>query len=228
MSRVYLIRHGQAGLRCDYDRLSDLGAAQAAHLRDWFAKESIRLDRVIAGSMVRQVETARIAAAEPEFSPALNEFDLDVVYRSLAPMLRNADPQFQREYDEMMAVMHTADAPVHRQWNRCDVTVFQAWHTGKYPVEGESWTQFKSRVLAALDLIRGCQTQRHIGIFTSGTPIGLILASLFGAGDDHAMKLAGACYNSSVTTLRVRDGDIRLLGYNSVAHLQDPSHRTFR
>src|SRR5690606_29402036 len=120
------------------------------------------------------------------------------------------------------------DAPVHRQWNRCDALVFQAWHSGRYEMEGESWIQFKSRVLDTLDLIQTLGSGKDIAVFTSATPIGLILAGVLGAADEHAMQMAGASYNSAVSVLHLRDGKPRIAGFNSVAHIPDPALRTLR
>jgi broad specificity phosphatase PhoE len=228
LSRVYLVRHGQAGLRHNYDQLSGVGVAQSHLLRDWFGREGISLDAIVSGSLTRQVDTARHAAGEPEIQPQLAEFDLDMVYRSIAPVLCERDPEFRAEYEAMVASMKSDDAPVHRQWNGCDVKVFRAWQTGALPVDGESWQDFKRRILSTLDHIREADSYRHVAIFTSATPIGLLLAEILGAPEDRAMRLAGACYNSSVTTLRVRDGDVSLISFNSVAHIDDPALRTFR
>lgn len=229
MSQVYLIRHGQAGLRQDYDTLSEVGIQQASRLRAWFQREGVAFDRVISGSLERQKQTARLAVAHPDIDPRFSEFDLDAVYRSLAPRLCAEDPEFAREYQAMQEQMRSADAPVHRQWNGCDVKVFQAWYRGAMPVEGgESWLEFKQRVLEAVGWLREIPRRQTIAVFTSATPVGLILASILDAHDGWAMRLAGACYNSSVTVLRVRDGDISLMGFNSVAHLPEPALRTFR
>ncbi len=228
MSRVYLVRHGQAGLRQNYDQLSEIGVLQARKLHDWFTKEHIVLDRVVSGGLMRQTETARHAVGDPSIDSRLAEFDLDMVYRSVAPVLRERDADFGREYDEMLIAMQAIDAPVHRQWHGCDVKVFRAWQSGELPVTGESWNEFKMRVLGTIEEIRETGSQRNVAIFTSATPIGLILAEILGVPDDRAMRLAGVCYNTSVTTLRVRDGDLSLLSFNSVAHLDDPTLRTFR
>ena len=228
MSRVYLIRHGQAGLRHDYDRLSEMGVRQAGLLREWFRREGIELDQIISGSLTRQMDTARHAAGEPEVEPMLAEFDLDMVYRSIAPVLRERDEEFRTEYDRMLTCMRSDDAPVHREWNSCDVKVFRAWHSGELPVDGETWLDFKQRILGNLERLRRIESRRNVAIFTSATPIGLILAELLGAAEDRAMRLAGVCYNSSVTTLRVHGGELALMTFNSVAHLDDPALRTFR
>ncbi len=164
----------------------------------------------------------------PDLHDGFTEFDLDIVYEGMAPHLCRDDEQFNREYHQMLDDMKADDAPVHRQWNRCDALVFQAWHSGRYEMEGESWLQFKSRVLDTLDLIRSMDSGKDIAVFTSATPIGLILAEVLGAADEHAMQMAGASYNSAVSVLHLRDGKPRMAGFNSVAHISDPALRTLR
>lgn len=223
-----MIRHGQAGLRHDYDTLSSIGQKQAALLGDWFQAENLQFDHIFAGNRKRQVETAQLAAGSPELHDGFTEFDLDVVYAGMAPILCREDAQFDAEYHQMLDQMKAHDAPVHRQWNRCDAMVFQAWHSGRYEIEGESWMQFKGRVLKTFELIRGFDAGQNIAIFTSATPIGLLLSEILGAGDEQAMHMAGASYNSAVTVLQLRDGKPRMMGFNSIAHISDPSMRTLR
>ncbi|MGH9722090.1 MAG: phosphoglycerate mutase family protein, partial [Bryobacteraceae bacterium] len=69
--RAYLIRHGQAGPRDDYDRLSELGKRQAQALGRHFRSTGVRFKAALAGSMRRQQETAAIAIAEMADAPAL-------------------------------------------------------------------------------------------------------------------------------------------------------------
>jgi broad specificity phosphatase PhoE len=226
-ARVYLIRHGQAGLRAHYDTLSDLGREQAARLRAWFAAEGIALDRAISGPLERQVETARGAVGDPEIEPRLAEFDLDAVYRGIAPLLARDDDDFARGYESLQAAVASPDAREHRQWTGTDVGVFRAWYESRYEFDGESWADFKARALAARDLVAGIAPGSNVAIFTSATPVGLWLAGILGADDERAMKLAGSCYNASITTLRIDGDELRLLGYNSIGHLE-PALRTFR
>jgi hypothetical protein len=44
----------------------------------------------------------------------------------------------------------------------------------------------------------------------------------------HVLRLAGATYNSALTTMRVRDGDLALFSFNGIPHLPEPHLRTFR
>ena len=107
MSVLYLIRHGQAGLRHDYDTLSDLGRTQARLLGEHPAAQQVRLSAVYSGALKRQRETARevlgameaagIAAPPAQIDEHWNEFDLDAVYAAIAPRLAAEDAEFRTE-----------------------------------------------------------------------------------------------------------------------------------
>ena len=109
MSRVYLVRHGQAGTRKEYDALSELGRRQARLLGQYFVGEGIQFAAAFSGAMVRQEETAaevrsiyrEAGVPFPEIvrEPDWNEFDLADVYRALAPQLCEEDAEFARDYD---------------------------------------------------------------------------------------------------------------------------------
>jgi len=62
MSRLFLVRHGQASfLERNYDKLSAKGEEQARILGKYWAGLNLGFDRVYSGPRVRQRETARIA-----------------------------------------------------------------------------------------------------------------------------------------------------------------------
>jgi broad specificity phosphatase PhoE len=160
LSRVYLIRHGQAGTRKAYDALSDLGRRQARLLGEYFVSERIHFTAAYRGELKRQEQTAeevRLACREagvcfPEVLPhsGWNEFDLDHIYRALAPRMCDEDPEFQKEYREMVAQARAAsedpDANVNRRWMPCDRKVVLTWIEGRHPYDGESWQAFRERV----------------------------------------------------------------------------------
>src|SRR5438270_9390868 len=118
MSRIWLVRHGQAGTRKAYDSLSDLGRRQARLLGEYFAGQGIGWAAAYSGELLRQQQTAEevrraalAAGAEfpvIQFEPRWNEFDLDHVYKSLGPQLAAADPEFHREYEELRAQARAA------------------------------------------------------------------------------------------------------------------------
>jgi hypothetical protein len=98
LSTLYLIRHGQAGTRDNYDLLSTLGQQQARHLGDYWATQAIALDAIYAGGLWRQQQTAQLFAEalreRKQTAPDVatdeqwNEFSLAAVYRGLAVSLR--------------------------------------------------------------------------------------------------------------------------------------------
>ena len=61
MSRLFIIRHGQASFLSDnYDQLSENGCSQAKFLGENLSSQDIVFDAVYCGNLVRQVDTAEI------------------------------------------------------------------------------------------------------------------------------------------------------------------------
>ncbi len=242
MSRVYLVRHGQAGTRKAYDSLSDLGKLQARLLGEYFVSEGLQFSAAYRGAMVRQAQTgAEVQAAyhdaglpfpEIELENRWNEFDLDHIYKALAPQLAAADPQFQRDYEEMAALARAAadqhGAGVNRRWMPCDIKIVEAWLRATHPYDGESWQTFRSRVADNKSHLGRAEKDADIVIFTSATPIGVWAALTMDVVDERAMKLAGVVQNASYTVIRLHDEQLRLHTFNAVPHLTSADLRTYR
>lgn len=233
MSWLYLVRHGQAGTRAHYDQLSPLGEEQSRRLGEYFAAQGLRPARVLAGSLVRQQETARIAGGADwpavEIDSGWTEFDLDAVYREVAPKLAAVDAEFAHEYAHLERVMEDPANAIHRKWTQGDVKVVRAWISGQIPVSStETWAEFEARIKAAFDRTLAAHAGEAVVIFTSATPIGLSVAHLLGLPAREALRLAGAKLNSAFTTLRVRPGDTSLFTFNAAPHLPDAALHTFR
>jgi broad specificity phosphatase PhoE len=237
LSQLYLVRHGQAGLRHNYDTLSQLGRRQAELLGEYLAAQGVRFTAIYAGALQRQQQTAegvrkayeRVGIATPEVQtePLWNEFDLDQVYRDLAPVLSEADPQFRAAYREMRRQARDDASPIHRTWSPCDTAVVRAWVDGRHASRGESWMDFQERVRRAMDTLASYQSGQSVAVFTSATPIAISIGAAVGAANGRVMRLAGVMYNSAVSTLRLKDRDLTLYTFNSTAHLP-PDLRTFR
>jgi len=236
---LYLIRHGQAGTRDEYDRLSSLGQAQARALGVWLAREGVRFDAIWSGGLRRQQETAAVvlgAMAEaglpqpaPRKDSRWNEFDLDAVYASVAPRMAAEDPVFRSHFQALRQAIASGDAGIHRHWTPADTAVVQAWVAGRYASDGESWPEFVARVhSAAEEPLAAARSGRRVAVFTSATPVAVTmgLALPLKAGD--MMELAGAALNSNITILSVNEDQPRLFAFNWSAHLESPELRTFR
>jgi broad specificity phosphatase PhoE len=239
MSILYLVRHGQAGTRGDYDALSQRGRSQARLLAEYFSRQAIQFSAAVSGSLARQRETAEeIRQGMPngmpaiEIDPGWDEFDLAAVLAEIAPRLAAADEHFRREYARLQADIEASagldDAPVHRRWHECDKQAVLEWVAGRYEVSGESWLAFEERVQAAFRRIAAARQGENMIVFTSATPIGICAAATLDTGGEMAMRLAGVQYNASFTTLRLRGAGARLLSLNAVPHLQEAELRTFR
>ena len=153
MSRLYLIRHGQAGPRHDYDRLSALGEQQAQSLGRYLVSLKIEFAAAYVGRLARQRRTAEAVQAEfqatgfpfPDLveEPLWDEFDLDHVYQELAAPLGLDDPRFQQEFAAMTAATAWASALILSPWIPME-SRFSTWRPA---------TLFVSRLSLSLDPI---------------------------------------------------------------------------
>jgi broad specificity phosphatase PhoE len=230
---LYLIRHGQAGTRRDYDTLSEVGRRQSELLGRYFRTAGVRFERVVCGALARQRETYECVADSGglppgEIDPAWNEFDLEGVYRDIAPQLCAADPSFAAEFALMLRQAEDDSHAVHRGWSNCDVRVFRAWFAGTYASSGETWIDFQDRIARALNSVKGIESGGAIAVFTSATPIGVALGLNYGLEAKFRVGFAAALYNTSVTVLQPFGGELGLWTFNSVAHLPDPALHTQR
>ena len=238
MSSLYLIRHGQAGTRDHYDELSDLGRRQAYVLGQHLADQRAEFKAFIAGCMNRQQQTAaevwrayrEAGVPVPNIisEPDWNEFDMTAVFSEFAPLLSEADPQFKRDYQELLRKLEDENSPLQHAWTECDTQAMRAWMEGRFPSRTESWAAFNNRVLSCRDSLRPYQSGDAVAIFTSACPIAIWVARTLGLSNGNIMRLAGVMYNSAVTTLRLRDDDLMLFSFNGVPHLNEARLRTFR
>ena len=239
MGNIYLVRHGQAGTREEYDSLSDLGKRQARLLGAYLNLQGTNFTAAYCGSMQRQQQTAR--EIQSAFTMAGNrfpdvvtdsrwdEFDLARIYQELAPVLCEANQEFRAEYEEMiLEVKQSAgahDAEVHRRWRPCDTKMVETWVAGKFSYSGETWKQFCERV-ASCELL--FNRQEDVIVFTSATPTAVLTSVALGVADKDIRQLAGVLYNSSYTLLRRGEKSLRLIQFNAVPHLIEPELRTHR
>ncbi len=238
MSRMYLIRHGQAGPRDDYDRLSSLGEEQVRCLGRHLAEHRVEFAAAHVGRLTRQRRTAE--AVREEYARAglpfpdlvedslWDEFDLGSVYAELAGPLGEDDPRFKQEFEDMVAAIESGDGDVHRNHNYCDITVVRAWTAGRYSYSGESWLDFRARLAKPREALSAFGSGENVAVFTSATPVGVWMGDALGLAEREIWRLAGATYNSGISTFRVADDDLRVFSFNNVPHLPDPKMWSFR
>jgi broad specificity phosphatase PhoE len=235
---IYLIRHGQAGSRDNYDVLSELGQTQAALLGEHLASRELEVSAVYSGTMTRQFHTAEIVCGEirrngvqvPDAIPdeKWNEISLASMYRAMAPRMSSDDPDFDRDLNEMQVLIREDPHSVRGATGRCDAAVMRAWITDRYPdFEGESWAAFRSRIKGRVAGLSENGHESAVLVFTSATPIATLTGHALDLDDERVLRLAGVIYNTSITVIAARAEDTRLVTFNSAPHLSD-SMKTFR
>lgn len=230
MGTIYLVRHGQAAFGTDhYDRLTDLGFAQARLLGGYFARRQIQFDAVFTGTLRRQTETAQGifqghlelgAAPLQETFPGLDEYKPEAIMMALtgnspAPALEAArrDPLVVREHFRVLR------------------EALLAWAEDRTRPEGMPvWQAFQDCAVAALVEARQRFPDGNVLIVSSGGPIAAIVAATLNAPPAAAVELNLRIRNSSVTEFAATPRRHSLVSFNGVPHLDtqpDPALITY-
>ncbi len=238
MTWVYLIRHGQAGLRHNYDSLSELGRLQARLAGEYLVSQRLCFSAIYSGSLRRQAETAELAVEAYTRAgirrvpiveePRWNEFDMEGVMAEVVPLLARDDPDFRRQHEELSRAVADENSELHRRWTPCDTAAMRAWMEGRYPLKSESWPAFCQRIAARRKWLLAQAPGGTLAVFTSAVPISLCIAEELELSVPNMLRLAGALYNSAITAFRVSEGRLGLISFNTIPHLADPTQRTFR
>ena len=207
MGKLYLIRHGQASFGADdYDKLSELGFRQSAKIPDHFASVPVRL---IRGSMRRHAETAETAFAGREIleDAGWNEFDHREVLRVHRPEIENKE--------EVMKLLMAQTNPgkfMEEEFREA----MRKWIGGRENY-GESFLQFRSRVLDALMRLFAEAEQskeREIAVVSS-----LLMTHFLELEPERMISFNLGIANASVTTFLFSKGRVSLDYYNNYSHL---------
>lgn len=216
MGAIYLVRHGQAGTMAiggDYDRLSEVGVAQAQRAGLELARRGVEVAQVLSGTLERQRVTARVLATAaaapvaPDVDPRWNEYDhRDILVRggvsTLAASAHIGWPPRLSLQDGLEQGL--------REW-------IEHRKPGRYR---ESWEEFTARSVAALD-----ECQHNSGatvVVTSAGVISAIVAHLWGVGADTWIAVQRVIANAGITTLTVGKRGISLISFNEHSHVLDP------
>ena len=222
MSRILLVRHGQASFgAADYDNLSPTGHEQSRVLGAALAARGVTADLVVAGEMKRHHQTAAAVldgsgwSADVEVDAGWNEFDhLQVLAVHDQPTTAEGESEkaaFQRWFEEATLRWTSGESDEHYD---------------------ESFGAFTSRVEAAL--ARSVEALPRKGtavVLTSGGPIAWAAASLL-ADDDRArtdlwLRLNPVSVNTGVSTVICGASGTTLVTFNAHDHLP-PDLLTYR
>ncbi len=207
MAELLVIRHGQASLgQENYDVLSDLGRKQARVAGDWLRSMGWTPDRIISGTLNRQVDTADEMGFQGavEKHEGLNEYDFGDL---LNARFKGAVPDIAK-----------GDLRAHFRTLR--ETVF-AWQDGEIEEPSETWDAFVARVDAARAFATQTEAKRVL-VVTSGGVIGQLTAASLGAPMRHMMNLNLQIKNAAMTRFMFSGPKFSLNEFNATPHFATP------
>jgi broad specificity phosphatase PhoE len=211
MGVLLLVRHGQASLgAADYDRLSELGRRQAQMVGARLGGPGLTIDRVVAGELSRQRDTAEAimnALGRPR-SELGTDGRLDE-YDHVAVMARHdAGISFANA---------TADGERGRQLQSALEEAIGSWISGGTEY-GETHDTFIERVQASIgDLVT--KPGGTIAV-TSGGVIAAYCALSLGLPVERWPSLARLVVNASITKIISGRTGTSLVTFNDHAHLE--------
>ena len=213
MGELYLVRHGQANSGAtteeDYDRLSDLGHAQAKFLGAWMRDHEAPFDQVLSGTMRRHRETAAGMGYAPErFDERLNEMEYFALARDMEVNHGIKPPASSEDFATHMPQPLAA-------WEQATIN------------GSEPFATFESRILDALD--EATKPGKRVLCVTSGGVISMVMRAALGLSTDQMAHVLLPIYNSSLHRFRIRPEGTFLMTFNGIPHLDPPKladHRT--
>ena len=239
MSRLYVLRHGQASFfAADYDQISDLGREQAFCFGRYFAKQGKDLTRVFLGPRRRHAQTLEAVmegakgtirpGVDTLIVPELDEHQVDQFLRCDPKVLEN----WEGELDGLSRSHAKAEKPEEKlgAFQRLFEALAEAWICGRliHP-SVEPWPDFQRRVWRALDEIRAAaEPGSRSLIITSAGVIGAMCQYAVKCGDRSALELSWRVRNASVTEFLFSGSRFTLDHFNSMAHLESSELWTFR
>lgn len=211
MVELTLVRHGQAQTgaqdEASYDSLSDLGHQQARWLGDNLRQQT-PFDRVISGTLIRQVETTQSMALDGvphRRDERLNELD----YFGLAESLR-ANQGIEIPRNIQAFALHVPQ-------------VLDVWRGGKMDAGLETYDEFCSRIMGALHNAVG-QEGRTLLVTSTGV-IATLAAIALGLDMVKKTKLFLKVMNTSVHKFELIGEDLHLSQFGAIPHLETPDRK---
>ena len=233
MSKLTLIRHGQAKSFERENVLTPLGESQAARLAAFWLQRRIQFDEVYTGTLARQIGTEQVVS--------------DAFRNAGQPWPEARRDRRWNEYDAAGVVGHymstdsslAALAAAYEaarggpEENRAFQRMLQAgmtkWQEGSLQAGGvEPWPAFRDRVSAAITGIMLGPSGREVAVFTSGGPIGFAVHLAMKGPSQSFLEVNWRIRNCSVTEFLFDKVRLTLDSFNGIPHLDDVALQTYR
>jgi len=224
---VVLVRHAQGTFGgVDYDVLTELGRRQVDAVANALARRGLRIERVVSGSLRRQLDTAApIAAAagrQVEVDARWNEYETAGILEAHSS---SGAREERRPADDAPPISS-------REFQRLLDAALAAWiaasGTSGAP---ERWPAFAGRVEAALRAVSADLTSGGAAIVvTSGGPIATVCSRLLELEPQAMVPFNRVTLNTGMTTVSIGRGGLTLVSFNEHQHLTGSAAalRTYR
>jgi broad specificity phosphatase PhoE len=239
MSVVYLVRHAQASyLEPNYDKLSNLGEAQARLLGEYWARHGIVFDRACTGPCIRQKGTLALVSAEyrkagmqfpdPVELSEFDEYQGEAVLERSLPELLESDQNIRNLHSALQSASGSIERRVTSQ--KLFEAVIGKWVLGAICPPGvETWPEFCTRVNSGLTKFLSAGGRREkAAIFTSGGPIAVAMQRALLLSAEKTLSVSWMSRNSSWSEFLYSGERFTLSCFNCQPHLDDPAMLTHR
>lgn len=229
MSTIYLIRHGQASFGSqNYDHLSPTGFQQAKQLGLYLAEQSIPIQDVVVGGMLRHRQTAENSLEAVSYSknlildPNWNEYDHTRILTCYKPEYAKVEAIIQEIGhlpNPMEAFQHIFEQAIRR------------WVSNEYLEEyTESWEQMIDRTYDGFqNIYSNMSSDQAVLVYTSAGTISALLSKILQLSLEDTLHLQWHMPNCAISTIKLNDGEYSVETVSNIDHFKNcPELITFR
>ena len=210
MTIIHLVRHGLASFgKEDYDNLSETGRKQAFLLGQYFKTLNINFDKILVGTLKRQIQTYKQIVKSYEKSilhestPLLNEYDVKSV---LIGFVNGRSLTKDELHDKQIHFKLLRDAVAAWSENKISHNV------------NETWNEFDERAQKFLKIINNTEP-KSILVVSSGGTISMILKQILSLPSSQFVNFHFQIFNSSYSKIKINEYGMSLSLFNSISHL---------
>jgi broad specificity phosphatase PhoE len=223
MGKLHIVRHAQASLFSrNYDNLSTIGIRQSELLGAYFQSIDYRPDKIFLGPHQRHSQTLHCASTnwnlmgtEIVISDTLNEHEGPKVVNELIGSEQCSDPLLTnyRKKLEKQNLSHEDHIRVYQH-------ITQKWVLGEIISEGETWTEYLSRIRYTVDGIIGeAKTTENIFLISSTGPCSVFVGEILNLNPLEVMQLSWRIFNTGIFTIEFKEDNAEVKADNFVPHI---------
>jgi broad specificity phosphatase PhoE len=212
---VLLVRHAQASFgSADYDVLSEVGERQVGAVRAAVEARGVSVDRLVCGSLRRQLDTARAwssAGADPVVDERWNEYDSAAVIAAHGSVPASMEQHDAGPALDSRAFQQVLDEALH------------GW------LASPGFASFRDGAVDALhEVAASLGSGETAVVVTSGGVIAAVCAAVMGLPDAAFVAFNRVAVNGAITKLVSGRSGTTLVSFNEHSFLEPEGLVTYR